>query len=108
MSYPTTAALIGFILAALIVFLIRADKLYLRDALFWLFAAAASFAFGVFPRAIDAVGLLAGVVYPPALLLGLVCVVLTIKALLSEIALTQLRRDVRRINQRVALLESEQ
>jgi hypothetical protein len=30
-----------------------------------------------------------------------------VKALLGDMALTQLRRDMRRLNQRIALLESE-
>jgi hypothetical protein len=35
-------------------------------------------------------------------------VVLVLKALLGDIALTKLRRDLRRLNQRMALLESDQ
>ena len=50
---------------------------------------------------------MAGVAYPPALILAVVCVVLTIKALLADIAQTQLRRDVRRLNQRVALMDAD-
>ncbi len=106
MSYPITAAIVGLCLAIFIVLLLRRDRLYIRDAVFWLFTAIASAMFGVFPRLIDWVGVIAGVAYPPALLLGLVCGVLTLKALLSDIAITQLRRDVRRLNQRVALTES--
>jgi hypothetical protein len=40
------------------------------------------------------------------LLLGVVCGVVTVKSLISDIAVTQLRRDVRRLNQRIALVES--
>ena len=34
-------------------------------------------------------------------------IVLIMKALLGDIAMTKLRRDVRRLNQRIALMESE-
>jgi hypothetical protein len=106
MSYPLTAAFIGLLLAALIVFLLRKDRLYVRDAIFWLVTAAASVLFAFFPRAIDWLGSVAGIAYPPALLLGVVCGVITIKSLLSDIEITRLRRDVRRLNQRIALIES--
>jgi hypothetical protein len=106
MSYPLTAAFIGLLLAALIVFLLRKDRLYVRDAIFWLVTAAASVLFAFFPRAIDWLGSVAGIAYPPALLLGVVCGVVTVKSLISDIAVTQLRRDVRRLNQRIALVES--
>ena len=51
------------------------------------------------------VGSLASVAYAPALSLALVCTVLTVKALLTDIAQTQLRREVRRLNQRNALID---
>lgn len=107
MSYPLTALFIGLLLALVIVALLRRDQLYIRDAMFWLVVALVSALFGFFPRAIDWLGSIAGVAYPPALLLGLICGVLTVKALLSDIAITQLRRDTRRLNQRVAMIEAE-
>ena len=45
--------------------------------------------------------------YPPTLLLLVAILVLIVKALLGDIALTKLRRDLRRLNQRMALLEGE-
>ena len=108
MPYSASLALLGITLAAAIVFLLRRDQLYLRDALFWLATAAASLVLALLPRLIDLIGHVAGVAYPPALLLGLACAFLTVKGLLSDIALTELRRDVRRLNQRVALVDAEQ
>jgi hypothetical protein len=106
-NYALSAGLLGGLLAALILYLIRRDQLYLRDAIFWLATALASIMFGLFPALIDWMGNAAGVAYAPALILALVCSVLTIKALLGDIALTALRRDVRRLNQRVALIDAE-
>ena len=105
MTIATSAALIGISLAVLILTLLRRDHLYLRDAIFWLVTAAVSGLFAVAPGIVDLLGVAAGVAYPPALILAVVCAVLTIKALLSDLALTQLRRDVRRLNQRVALMD---
>ena len=107
MTYPVFAAAIGLLLAALILFLLRRDQLYLRDATFWLATAVVSIAFALFPTLVDWLGGMAGVAYPPALILAVVSVVLTIKALLADIAQTQLRRDVRRLNQRVALMDAD-
>ena len=105
MTIATSAALIGVSLAMLILALLRRDHLYLRDAIFWLLTAAVSVLFAVAPGMVDVLGVAAGVAYPPALILAVVCAVLTIKALLSDLALTQLRRDVRRLNQRVAMMD---
>ena len=107
MTYPVFAAAIGLLLAVLILILLRRDQLYLRDATFWLATALVSIAFAFFPSLVDLLGGMAGVAYPPALILAVVCVVLTIKALLADIAQTQLRRDVRRLNQRVALIDAD-
>lgn len=105
MGYPLSAALLGLSLAALIIYLLRRDYLYLRDATFWLATAVISLLFALFPAMVDWFGALAGVAYPPALILALVCAVLTVKSLLGDIAQTQLRREVRRLNQRVALID---
>ena len=44
MTYPMSAAIVGVVLAALIMLLLRRDQLYLRDAMFWLGTAAISLA----------------------------------------------------------------
>jgi hypothetical protein len=107
MGYPLTAALLGLSLAVFIVILLRRDQLYLREAMFWLATALVSVVFGLVPAAVDWLGGIAGVAYPPALILALVCAVLTVKSLLADVAQTQLRREVRRLNQRVALMDVE-
>lgn len=107
MGYPPTAALLGLSLAIFIIILLRRDQLYLREAMFWLVTAFISVLFAVMPAAVDWIGSIAGVAYPPALILALVCAVLTVKSLLADIAQTQLRREVRRLNQRIALIDAE-
>ncbi len=107
MGYPLTAALLGLTLAVFIIYLLRRDQLYLREAMFWLATAAVAMLFALVPASVDWIGEMAGVAYPPALVLALVCVVLTVKSLLADVAQTQLRREVRRLNQRVALTDIE-
>lgn len=103
----TTTSVLGAGLAFLILFLLRRDHLYLRDALFWVSAAAFSLIFGLSPRLMDRLAALAGVSYSPTFFLLIAVLVLLIKALMSDLAITSLRRDLRRLNQRVALLEIE-
>lgn len=105
MIYPVTAALIGLVLAGSIFWLLRRNHLYVRSAFFWLLVATAALLFAVFPRWMDAIGSWLGISYPPALMLGAAVAVVTVKALLADVAMTQLRSDVRRLNQRIALLE---
>ena len=107
MGYPLTAALLGLSLAVFIVYLLRRDQLYLREAIFWLITAVISVLFALMPAVVDSLGAIAGVAYPPALILALVCAILTVKSLLADVAQTQLRREVRRLNQRVALMDVE-
>lgn len=102
-----TVAVVGTGLAGTILYLLRRDHLYLKDGLFWIGVALMSLLFGFWPRLIDAVGTLAGVSYPPTLFLMLAAVVLTLKALLTDIECTRLRRDVRRLNQRMAIFEQK-
>jgi hypothetical protein len=106
---PTYLAIvfIGIGLALGIVYLVRRDHIYIRQALFWLAVALVSFLFGVFPGLIDAIGGVFGIAYPPTLILVIAIVVLVVKTLLADIALTKVSRDLRRLNQRIAMLEAE-
>lgn len=107
-SYYLTVLVIGVGLAAVILHLVRRDHIYIRQGIFWILVALGSTLLGIYPGLIDVVGRALGVAYSPTLLLLGAIVVLIVKALLGDIALTQLRRDLRRLNQRIALVESEQ
>jgi hypothetical protein len=107
-QYYLTVLVIGFGLAAMILMLVRRDHIYIRQGVFWIFVAALSMLFGVYPSLIDVLGNVFGVAYPPTLLFLVTIVVLVMKALLGDIALTKVRRDLRRLNQRIALLETRE
>ena len=106
-SLQLTTALMGMGLAALILLLVRRDHLYLIHGLFWVLVAALAAVLGAWPGLVDRLASVAGISYPPALLLLLASVVLFIKALHSDMVNTRIERDVRRLNQRLALLEAD-
>ncbi len=106
-SMQLTTALMGIGLAALILYLVRRDHLYLMHGLFWVMVAAAAAVLGAWPGLIDRLAVWTGFRYPPALLLLLACIVLVIKALHADMVNTRIERDVRRLNQRLAMLEAD-
>jgi hypothetical protein len=106
-SYHLTILVIGVGLAAGILYLVRRDHIYIRQGFFWIAMALLSLGLAIWPGFMDAVGVWLGVAYPPALILLVAIVVLMVKALLGDIELTQVRRDLRRLNQRIALVESD-
>jgi hypothetical protein len=106
-TYQIAVLFMGIGMAAGILYLVRRDHIYIRQGLFWIIIALISLVFSVWPFLIDTLGSELGVAYPPTLLLLVAILVLIIKALLGDIALTKVRRDLRRLNQRIALLEAD-
>ena len=106
-SLQLTTTLMGIGLAALILYLIRRDHLYVMHGLFWVLVACVAALLGAWPGLIDKVAALLGISYPPALLLLLACIVLLVKSLHSDMVNTRIERDVRRLNQRLALLQAD-
>jgi len=106
-DYHFVVLLMGIGLAIGILYLVRRDHLYIRQGVFWIAIAFFSLAFALWPFLIDKVGSVLGIAYPPTLLFLVACVVLVVKALLADITSTRLKRDIRRLNQRLAMLEAE-
>ena len=106
-SLQLTTTLLGIGLAALILHLIRRDHLYVMHGLFWVLVAGVAALLGAWPGLIDKLAALLGISYPPALLLLLACIVLLVKSLHSDMVNTRIERDVRRLNQRLALLQAD-
>lgn len=106
-SLQVTTTLLGVGLAALILYLVRRDHLYLMHGLFWVTVAVVAAVLGAWPGLIDKLAGWTGFRYPPALLLLLASMVLLVKALHADMVNTRIERDVRRLNQRLALLESD-
>ncbi len=106
-TYQIAVLIMGIGLAAGILYLVRRDHIYIRQGLFWIVTAFFSLVFGAFPFLIDAIGGALDIAYPPTLLLLVAIIVLVIKALLGDIALTKVQRDIRRLNQRMAMLDAD-
>lgn len=106
-EYHLAVLVIGVGLAAGILYLVRRDHIYIRQGMFWITVAVVTLAFAFWPTLIDVVGGALGIAYPPTLLFLAAIVVLVLKALYADIALTKVNRDLRRLNQRMALLEAE-
>jgi hypothetical protein len=106
-TYQITVLIMGIGLAVGILYLVRRDHIYIRQALFWIITAVFSLVFGAFPFLIDAIGAELGIAYPPTLLLLVAIIALVVKALLGDIALTKVHRDIRRLNQRMAMLDAD-
>ena len=105
-SYHLTVLVIAIGLAVGILYLVRRDHLYIRQGVFWIGVAIVSVLFGLWPYLIDSLSQFLGIAYAPTLLFLGAIIVLIMKALLGDIAMTKLRRDLRRLNQRIALLEA--
>lgn len=104
--YPTTV-LLGLGLAASIMWLLRRDHLHLSHGLFWLSVAALAAILGIWPETIDKIAAISGVSYPPSLLLLLAVIVLLIKTLHTDILNTRIERQVKRLNQRLSIMDME-
>jgi hypothetical protein len=102
-----TTGLLGLALAATILLLLRRDHLYVMHGLFWVAVAAAAVVLGLWPGLIDRLANFTGIYYPPALLLLAGLIVLLVKALYADTLNTRLQREVRRLNQRIAMLEAD-
>jgi hypothetical protein len=104
--YPTTP-LLGLGLAAAIMWLLRRDHLHLSHGIFWLSVATLAAVLGIRPETIDRIARFTGISYAPSLLLLIAVIVLLIKTLHTDILNTRIERQVKRLNQRLAMLELE-
>lgn len=104
-SLYLTTVVLGLSLAAVIIWLLRRDHLHLSHGLFWLAVAVMAATLGLWPSLIDHLAALAGISYPPALLFLTAVIVLLIKTLHTDIMNTRIERQVKRLNQRLAMYE---
>ncbi len=107
MSYQITTSLIGLLLAASILYLVRRDRLHGPYALWWLTVAAITVLLGVFPKIIDVLAAYTGVSYPPNLLFSLAIGLLLLKMLKADIESSRHERRIRRLGQKMAILAEE-
>ena len=98
---------IGLAVAALIILLIRKDRLHVRHGLMWIIVASCFAILGMFPGIIDSLARLTGVSYPPILGITVAIGLLVIKVLLMDLERSRIEMRNQRLIQRVALLEAD-
>jgi Uncharacterized conserved protein (DUF2304). len=103
--YQWTTAIIGIVIAFVILLLIRRDILHVKRSLWWIGIAALIVVMGFFPITIDKFGILLGVNYPPVLILTLGIGFILIKILSMDLERSRQERMLRRLTQRMAILE---
>lgn len=99
--------IIGISIAALIIGLIRKDRLHVNHGLVWILVALGFALFGLFPGIVDYLAQLLGVGYPPVLALTLGIALLVIKILIMDIERSRTEMRNQRLIQRVAMLEAD-
>jgi len=102
-----TSAILGVALAGAILFLVRRDHLHGPYAVWWFGVATATFVLGVFPRLVVWLGHATGIFYAPVLpiIIGLSLVLLRLLKL--DIDRSKQERRIRRLTQKLAILEQE-
>lgn len=105
-SYKWTSALLGLMVAGVILTLVRRDYLHTRYAVWWLCVAVAVLLLGIFPGIVDVFGSPFGVHYPPILVVIMCLGLILIKMLTMDLERSRQERELRRLAQRLALLES--
>lgn len=106
-SYQLTSTLIGLAIAGTILFLVRRDQMHGPYAWWWLSVAAIIVVLGFFPTLFDRIALLMGVSYPPILAVVLGVGLILIKMLTMDLERSRQERKIRRLAQRLAILEGQ-
>ena len=107
MNAGLTSAGLGVVIAVGILWLVQRDRMHGGYALWWLLVAAGALAVGFFPSLVDWLGVRLGVHYPPMLLVLGALAVIVLKLAATDIDATVRERRVRRLLQKVAILELE-
>jgi hypothetical protein len=107
MSYQWTTIIIGLALATTILWLVRRAHLHGPYALWWVGVAVVVVGVGFFPHLFDSLALQLGVNYPPILAVVLGFSLLLIKMLTMDLERSRQERQIRRLAQRMAILEAK-
>ncbi|EXJ17193.1 hypothetical protein D779_0020 [Imhoffiella purpurea] len=101
-----TSMVIGLALAATILWLVRRDHLHGPYAFWWIGAAATVTLLGTFPHLFDVAARYLGIGYPPILAVLLGFALLLIKILTMDLERSRQERHIRRLAQRIAMMEA--
>lgn len=99
---------LGFAIGIMILVLVRRDQMHGTHAVWWVCVALAIILLGVFPGIVDAIGKELGIFYPPILILVIAVCLLFIKALTIDVERARQEVLLRRLAQRLAVMEKLQ
>lgn len=102
-----TSAVLGVGLAGAILFLVRRDHLHGPYAVWWFAVATATFVLGVFPGVVVWLGRETGIGYAPVLPIIVGLSLVLIRLLKLDIDRSKHERKMRRLTQKLAILEQE-
>jgi hypothetical protein len=105
--YSMTSLMIGIGIAVTILVLVRKNHLMVNHSVWWLMIAVSSIILGVYPRIVDHISRLLGVHYPPTLLFTIGIALILIKMLTMELNQAEQERKIRRLTQKLAILEND-
>lgn len=106
-TYQITSMTMGVTIAVVILFLVRRDHLHGPYAVWWIGAALTIALLGFFPRFFDYIAVYFGVSYPPILAIVLGFGMLLVKILTMDVERSRQERLIRRLAQRLAMLEAQ-
>jgi hypothetical protein len=107
LSAQITSAVLGIGLAGTILFLVRRDHLHGPYAVWWLLVAGATLLLGAFPVIVVWLGNFTGIAYAPVLPIIIGLSLVLIRLLKLDIDRSQQERRMRRLAQKLAILEEE-
>ncbi len=100
-----TILIIGALLSISILYLVRKGKMHGPYATWWLLVAVSAIVLAIFPKTVDWVAAQVGITYPPTLILVLAISMILVRMLTMDMALTRKERKIRRLTQKMAILE---
>lgn len=97
--------ILAIAIGGLILVLVRRDRIHGAYAIWWVLVAVAVLLVGLFPEWVDRIGRELGIFYPPVLILVVAICVLFLKALTMDVERSRQEGEIRRLAQRLAVLE---
>ncbi|WP_295541814.1 DUF2304 domain-containing protein [uncultured Thiohalocapsa sp.] len=107
MTYQLTSLFLGLFLGLGILWLVRRDHLHGPFALWWIAVAITVIVVGFWPTLFDSIAGHLGVSYPPILALVLAFGFMLLKMLTLDIERSRQERKIRRLAQRLAMVEAD-
>ena len=105
LSYHTVSLFLGILIGVVIFLLLRKNHMHIKYSVFWLLLATAILLFGIFPRLSDKIASIAGVSYPPILIIVVGIGLILIKILTMDIERSKHDRDLRILTEKLAVFE---